>query len=153
MGSFSKLWLAIGAVAVLLLAATAALSVGAWTLFEASDVRKGSISYFFGVPASIKQLPVIQECTAPTYRWQGRDGESSPFVVVSYSSRATASEIVKAYDASLKQAACNLTQTTTRGQQHVSVFKCDGTEFVSADLLVGGESPCASVELGFIENH
>lgn len=153
MGSSSKLWLAIGAVAVLPLAAAAALTVGALALFEASDVRKGSLSYFLGVPASIKQLPIIQACTAPTYRWQGRDGQSSPFVVVSYSSRATASEIVKAYDASLKQAACNLTQTRTRDQQQVSVFECDGTEFLSADLLVGDESPCASVELGFIENY
>jgi hypothetical protein len=122
-------------------------------LFEASDVRKGSISYFFGVPTSIKQLPIIQECTAPTYRWQGRDGESSPFVVVAYSSRAAANEIGRAYERSLKTAACNLTQTRTRGQQQVSVFKCDGTKFLSADLLVGDESPCASVELGFIQNY
>lgn len=152
MGSSSKSRLAIGAVAVLPLAAAVALNVGAWTLFEASNVRKGSVAYFFGVPTSIKQLPIIQECTAPIYRWQGRDGESSPFVVVSYSSRAPAREIVKVYDTSLKQAACNLTQTRTRGRQQVSAFKCDGTEFSSADLLVGDESPCASVELGFIQN-
>jgi hypothetical protein len=149
----SKVWLAIGAVTVLPLAAAIALYAGAWTLFEATAVRRGSISYFFGVPNSIKQLPIIQQCTAPLYRWQGRDGESSPFVAVTYSSRASTDELVKAYDTSLKQAACTLTQTRMRGQQTVSIFRCNGTEFSSADLLVGSESPCASVELGFIQNY
>lgn len=152
MRSVSKKWLATGvAFTVLLVAGSAYL--GAWALFEASDVRRGSISYFFGVPTSVRRLPIIQECTAPLYRWRGRDGESSPFIEVSYSSRASAHDIVKTYDSALKRAACNLTLTESRGGQTLATFECGGSEFVSTSVRVGSESPCASVELGVIENY
>lgn len=152
MRSLSKKSLAVGAGIGLLLAAGSAY-VGAWALFEASDVRRGSISYFFGVPTSIKQLPIVGECTPPLYRWRGRDGESSPFIEVAYSSRASADDIVKAYDTALKSAACKLTGTEATGTGTTATFECRGPDILSTSLRVGSESPCASVELGFIENY
>jgi hypothetical protein len=152
MRSLSRKWLAFGALTALLLVAVSAY-VSSWALFEASDVRRGSIPYFLGVPSSIRQLPIVRECTPPLYRWRGRDGESSPFVEVSYSSRAGADEILKAYDAALKPAACKLTLTEARGAQTTATFECGGSEFLSTSVRVGSESPCASVELGFIENY
>lgn len=152
MRSLSKKWLATGAAFTVLLVA-GCIYVGAWALFEASDVRRGSISYFLGIPTSVRQLPIIQECTAPVYRWRGRDGESSPFIEVSYSSRARADEIVKAYDTALKRAACKLTLTEASGTQTLATFECGGSEFVSSSVRLGSQSPCASVDLGVIENY
>jgi len=152
MRSLSKKWLAIGVGLGLLLTAGSAY-ISAWALFEAHNVRRGSISYFFGVPASIKQLPIVHECTAPVYRWRGRDGESSPFIEVAYSSSASADDIVKAYGIALKPAACKLARTESMGSQTLAEFECGGPDILSTSLRVGSESPCVSVELGFIENY
>lgn len=149
--SSSKKWLGFGAVAALF--AVGAMYLGAWSLFEANDVRRGSLSYLFGLPASIKRVPIVQECAAPVYRWRGRDGESAPFVEVSYSTRAAANDVVKAYGTGLSQAQCKLIRTETQGSRTVSQFECGGDEFLSASLIVAEGQPCASVELGFIENY
>ena len=149
--SSSKKWLGFGAVGALL--AVGAIYLGAWSLFEANDVRRGSLSYLLGLPASIKRVPIVQECAAPVYRWRGRDGESAPFVEVSYSTRAAANDVVKAYGTGLSQAQCKLIRTETQGSRTVSQFECGGDEFLSASLIVAEGQPCASVELGFIENY
>jgi hypothetical protein len=149
--SSSKKWLGLGAVAALL--TVGAIYMGAWSLFEANGVRRGSLSYLLGLPASIKRVPIIQECAAPTYRWRGRDGESPPFIEVSYSTRAAANEIVKAYGTGLIPAHCRLVRTDREGARTVSQFECGGDEFLSASVIVAEGTPCASVELGFIENY
>jgi hypothetical protein len=151
MKSSSKKWLGVGVVAALLVVGV--IYAGAWTLFEASDVRRGSISYLFGLPASVKRLPIVQECTPPLYRWRGRDGESAPFIEMSYSTHAGASDLVKAYGAALNPVTCKLMRTEVEGRRTVVQFECSGAEFLSASLRVAEESPCASVELGFIENY
>lgn len=149
-GSLKK-WLGFGAVAALL--AVGAVYLGAWSLFEANDVRRGSLAYLFGLPASIKRVPIVQECAAPTYRWRGRDGERAPFIEVSYSTRAAANDVVKAYSTGLIPAKCTLVRTETKGSRSVSQFECGGDEFLSASLVVSEGQPCASVEIGFIENY
>lgn len=136
-----------------MLLAAALAWVGAWALFEASNVPRASISFFFGVPSSVKQLPIVAECTPPLYRWRGRDGESPPFIELSYSSRASAGDIVKAYDDALKAAACRLIATQAQGAGTTAQFECAGPEILSTSLRVGSESPCATVELGVIENY
>lgn len=151
MRSSPKKWLALGTVVMLLAAGSA--YVGAWALFEASDVARGTVSYFLGVPASIKRLPIVQECSAPRYRWRGRDGESPPFVSVAYSSRGGAAEILQAYDSTLKQAACTLAKTEVNGPRTLAEFQCRGPDILSTSLWIGSESPCASVELDVVENY
>lgn len=146
-----KKWLGFGAVAALL--AVGAIYLGAWSLFEAHGVRRGSLSYLLGLPASVKRVPIIQECAAPVYRWRGRDGESAPFIEVSYSTRAAAHDVVRAYGTGLNPTQCKLVRTETAGSRTVSQFECGGEEFQSASLIVAEGQPCASVELGFIENY
>jgi len=146
----SKRWLPIGA--GLLLVAAAAY-VGSWALFDGNNVRQGSLAYFVGVPAAMKDRPIIEACTAARYRWQGRDGESAPFIAVTYSSGARAEILVKAYENDLKSLSCKLISTDASGPRTIAAFDCDGHEFVSANLAVGSEAPCVSVELGLIESY
>lgn len=81
-----------------------------------------------------------------------RDGESSPFIAVAYSSRASADDIAKAYDTALKPAACKLTGTEARAQGPRPRSSAAGPTFCRPRAL-DSESPCASVELDFTENY
>lgn len=151
MNSSWKKWLVWGALAALL--AVVAVHWGAWALFEADGVRRGSVSYLLGVPASIKRVPIVQECTAPVYRWRGRDGESAPFIEVAYATHASPSEVMKEYGTGLNPANCKLVRTAAEESGIASQFECGGDEFVTARLLIAEGQPCATVELGFIENY
>lgn len=147
----SKKWLAVSVAVVLVLAGAA--YAGTWAWFEGNDVSRGTLSYFLGVPTSVKRLPIVDECSAPKYRWRGRDGESPPFVSVDYSSRSGAEEILRAYRTSLKQAACTSVKTEVSGPRTLTEFQCQNPDILSASLWIGSESPCASVELNIVENY
>lgn len=147
----SNRWIAIGTAIGLL--ALASVHIAAWALFEASDVPRGTVSFFLGVPASVRQLPIVSECSAPLYRWRGRDGERPPLISVSYPSRGRAEEIVEAYGAPLKRASCNLVKTDAYDRRTLAEFQCQGPEIVSISLRVGDEFPCSNVELEIVENY
>ncbi|MBI1906523.1 MAG: hypothetical protein HYS20_09860 [Rhodocyclales bacterium] len=124
-------------------------------LFEAENVQRGSIAYYLGLPPSVRSIPLTEECQAPVYRWRGRDGESSPYISTTYSSRSTAQYILAFYKTALAKLSCSPETTTSASftDKGLIQFNCRRPDILSISVWVGGESPCRTVTLDIIENY
>jgi hypothetical protein len=124
-------------------------------LFEAEDVRRGSINYFLGLPTSVRTIPLIEECQEPVYRWRGRDGASSPHISATYGSRSSPQNILGFYKKAMSQLSCS-PQTEPINQPNnrtVVKFSCSGPDILSIDVWVENEAACRSVTLDIIEGY
>lgn len=140
--------------------ALAALGTAAVMLFEADEVEQGSIQYILGVPNSIRSVAhTVQACRPPLWRWQGRDGESSPYVALRYGSTATLAEVLEQHTAALSPMRC-----TTDGGLRVlgsaveRSMNCSHDDVAAASIFVesdvdGKDTGCREVTLYFLENY
>lgn len=125
-------------------------------LFEASDIRRGSLAYYLGVPASIRAASQpVEECRPAVFRWRGRDGLSAPFIALQYGSRAAPETIRQSHVTVWKALACQQTVSTPPGANptHAGVL-CQHPDVLSADVLVTAHSDgCHEVAIEFTENY
>ena len=124
-------------------------------LFEAENVKRGSIDYYFGIPASVRAIPLVEECQPPLYRWRGRDGESSPYISTTYSSRSSSQNISDFYKTALTKFSCSpeTAPPVSSTENSLVQFNCRGPDILSVSVLIGNEPSCRSVTLDIIENY
>ena len=147
-----KIAAGIGLIALAAIAAVLYVGLG---LFEAENVKRGSIAYYLGLPAPIRSIPLVDECQVPVYRWRGRDGESSPFISVTYSSRSSLQNISDFYKSALTQLSCSpeTSPPASSTERNLVQFNCRGPYVLSVNVWAGNEASCRSVTLDIIENY
>lgn len=126
-----------------------------FNLFEAENVQRGSIAYYLGLPSSVRSIPLTEECQAPVYRWRGRNGESSPYISATYSSRNTSQSIFAFYKTALARLSCSpeITSSASSADKSLIQFNCRGPDVLSINVWVGNESSCRTVTLDIMENY
>lgn len=124
-------------------------------LFEAENVQRGSLAYYLGLPASVRSIPLVEECQAPVYRWRGRDGESSPYISATYRSRSSSQNISDFYKTALTKFSCSpeTAPSASSADKSLVQFNCKGPDMLSVNVWVGNEPSCRSVTLDIIENY
>ncbi len=142
-------------IGLVVLAGIASILYVGFGLFEAENVKRGSIAYYLGLPAQIRSIPLVEECQAPVYRWRGRDGESSPFISTTYRSRSSVQSISDFYKSALTQLSCSPEAAPPASSTEKSLvqFNCRGPDVLSVNVWVGNEASCRSVTLDIIENY
>lgn len=141
-------------IGLVVLAGIAAVLYG-FHLFEAENVERGSLAYYIGLPGSVRSIPLAEECQAPVYRWRGRDGESSPYISVTYSSRSPSQNIADLYKTALTKLSCSpeAAPPASSADKSLLQFQCRGPDILSVNVWVGNEPSCRSVTLDIIENY
>lgn len=142
-------------IGVIVLAGVAAALYAGFHLYEAENVKRGSIAYYLGLPAPVRSIPLVEECQAPVYRWRGRDGESSPYISATYGSRSSTQNISDFYKSALTTLSCSPESATPTSSTEKTLvqFHCPGPDVLSVNVWVGNEPSCRSVTLDIIENY
>jgi len=93
-------------------AALVLVAVGAtWLLaltWEPQQVSPGSISYFLGIPSTVRAVPLFKTCREPRYGYVGAEGTKSSFSTVEYGSRLDRDDVIAAYRSWLEPGGCEL---------------------------------------------
>lgn len=143
----------LGGLAAISVIGASLLLLFSW-LFEGSGVTRGSIPYYVALPAFSKSLPVREECEAPQYRWRGRDGESIPFTVMEYRSRADEPALAQLYRDHFRAAGCTIDTDEGDADGRSMRFTCNRGDIVSADVTIGPMAgSCRDVHVGTVDNY
>ncbi|MBL8354565.1 MAG: hypothetical protein JNM01_06995 [Delftia acidovorans] len=119
-------------------------------LFEARNVKKGSLLYRLGAPEYLQSVPIIEECRAPIYKWRGRDGGSNPYTSLTYGSRDKFDGLLKSYQNFFKKMAC--TAKPSIYASHLEL-ECSNADFISVSISASGVDECQGITIDFVENY
>lgn len=125
----------------------------ALSTFEAANVERNSIKFFFGAPDYIHSINLIEECRSPKYQWKGRDGEGSGFSSIDYGSTASTDAIFNFHKKEFEKKICHTEAITTTPTSKVLLrLICRNPAFASANVFIAKEGTCKNITIDIIEN-
>jgi len=65
--------------------------------WDPQKVPRGSVAYFFGIPASVRAIPLVEPCREPRYSYVGYEGTKGSFSTVEYGSALDHDEVLAFY--------------------------------------------------------
>ena len=123
-------------------------------IFEADNVKSGSLMYYIGTPGFIRSVKTIEKCRESTFRWKGRDGASKPYTSISYGSTHPDEELLRLYTVEFENKSCKVENEVnpTIGVSRI-IMICENEEFTSVDITIEKTDGCKNVNIHFFENY